>query len=729
MRDAARLNQLLARLTVAEKLDLVRGQADPTGTATGYLAGVERLGLPPLRFVDGPLGIADGPATGFPATLALGATWNPTLARRVGTALGRECRAHGHDVLLAPGLNIIRVPTGGRNFEYLSEDPHHCATLGAAYIEGVESTGVGATAKHFVANNQEQDRDVVDVVVSERTLREVYLPAFRAAVAADVSAVMTAYNQVNGTQMSAHRRLLREVLREEWGFEGITVSDWWGTHDTVGPATGGLDIEMPGVSPVTRRAPTNPGLALVAALDISGRLGLEVPLHWQLIDRLVADDGQPDPYPPAYFGADLRAAIDAGRVTESTLDRKARRVLALYDSVGLLDGSRATPPEVDADAHHALACQVATHGTVLLANDGLLPLDEQASLAVLGPGADRAKIGGGGSSAVRPRRRVSPTAGLADVAASVQFERGVSRVREPSPAAALRERVRPSGRPTGLAAARDAASEADVAVVVVEDAATESEDRSTMALPGAQDRLVRTVAAVNPRTVVVARTSGAVRMPWLDAVSAVVQAWYPGQADGTALADVLYGRDPGGRLPVTFGHQFDDYPVATERRYPGVDRQVHYEEGVLVGYRWFDAVDVTPAFPFGHGLSYGEFAYDTLTADRTASGLSVAVSVTNTADRPAREVVQLYASPPTSAVDRPRRELVGFESLRLAPGEQRQVSLSVPHRALARYAPDTGWVVDAGGYELAAGRSSRDLRVQTTIQLDRVDGPTGGLTD
>ena len=729
MRDAARLDRLLARLTVAEKLDLVRGQADPTGTATGYLAGVARVGLPPLRFVDGPLGITDGPATGFPATLALGATWDPTLARRVGTALGRECRASGHDVLLAPGLNIIRVPTGGRNFEYLSEDPALCATLGGAYVDGIESTGVAATAKHFVANNQEQDRDVVDVAVGERALREIYLPAFRAAVAADVSAVMAAYNRVNGTQMSAHRRLLRELLREEWGFDGITISDWWGTHDTVGPATGGLDVEMPGVSPVARRAPTNPGLALVAALDISGRLGLDVPLHWRIIDGLVADDGQPEPYPPAYFGADLRAAIDAGQVAESTLDRKVRRVLALYDSVGLLDGSRAAPPAVDADAHHALACRVATRGTVLLANDGLLPLDEEASLAVVGPGADTAKVGGGGSSAVTPRRRVSPAAGLADVAASVRCERGVSRIREPSPGAALLERVRHSGRPTGLAAARDAASAADVAVVVVEDAATESEDRPTMALPGVQDRLVRTVAAANPRTVVVSRTSGAIRMPWLDAVSAVVQTWYPGQADGTVLADVLYGRDPGGRLPVTFGHQFDDYPVATKRRYPGVDRQVHYEEGVFVGYRWFDAVDATPAFPFGHGLSYGQFDYAGLTIDRDATGLSVSVSVTNTADRPAREVVQLYASPPPTEVRRPQRELVGFEPLRLASGEQRRVSLSVPARALARYAPDTGWVVDAGVYELAAGRSSRDFRTWASIQLDAADDRTGSLTD
>lgn len=722
MTEADRVERLLSRLTLTEKLGLVRGTADPTGDATGYLPGVERLDIPPLRFVDGPLGVGSGTATAFPATVALGATWDPSLARTLGAAIGRECRASGHDVLLAPGLNVVRVPTGGRNFEYLSEDPLVAADVGAAYVAGVESTGVGATAKHFVANNQEHDRDVVDVVIDERTLREVYLPAFRAAVSAGVSAVMAAYNRVNGTHMSEHPGLLEGVLREEWGFDGVVVSDWWGTHGTVAPATGGLDLEMPGVSPVTRRAPTSRVLALVAMLDISGRLGLDVPLHWRVVDRLLADDGQPEPYPPSYFDEGLRAAVASGRVPVATLDTKVQRVLALYARLGLLDDPDRPRPAVDTGAHHALARRIATRGTVLLANDGLLPLDGSETLAVIGPEADTAKIGGGGSSAVTPRRRVSPVEGLASAAGGVRFEPGLTGIREPSPFAPLVDRVLPSGQPADLSTAREAARSADVTVVVVQDAAGESEDRATMALPGEQDWLVRTVAAVNPRTVVVSRTSGPVEMPWLEDVSAVVQTWYPGQADGEALADVLYGRDPGGRLPVTFGRRFDDYPVATDRRYPGADDRVHYDEGVFVGYRWFDREDVEPAFAFGHGLSYGSFAYDGLAVDRNGTGLSASVSVTNTADRPAREVVQLYVDAPETSVPRPERELVGFKTLRLSPDERRRVSLSIPRRRLARYALDAGWVVDAGTYELAVGRSSRDLRARESVGLD----PGGG---
>lgn len=712
----APVDRVLARLSTAEKLQLVQGGADPTGTATGYLSGVEHLGIPPLRFVDGPLGIADGTTTGFPATIALGAAWDPSLAREVGAALGRECRATGHDVLLAPGLNIIRVPTGGRNFEYLSEDPHLTARVGAAYVEGVESAGVAATAKHFVANNQERDRDIIDVVVDNRTLREVYLAPFRAAVSAGVSAVMTAYNRVNGTYMSEHRQLLNGVLRQEWGFDGVTLSDWWGTHGTVGPATGGLDVEMPGVSPVARRAPTNPALRAVATVDLSGRLGLDVPLHWRIIDRLVADDGQPDPYPPAHFD-DLEQAITTGQVTEATLDAKVRRVLRLYAQVGRIDGPDRSRPAVDANAHHALARRVAIRGTVLLANDGVLPFDGSETLAVIGPGADTAKIGGGGSSAVMPRRRVSPAVGLAERAAGTRVERGLTRIREPSPLAPLLERIRSSGRPSALSAARNAARSADAAVVVVEDAATESRDRPTMTLPGAQNRLVRTVAAANPRTVVVCRTSGPVQMPWLDAVSAVVQTWYPGQADGEALAAVLYGQDPGGRLPVTFGRDVDDYPTAPPRRYPGVDGRVHYDEGVFVGYRGFDRADVDPAFPFGHGLSYGSFTYGGLTVTADGTELSATVPVTNTAATTAREVVQLYVSPPAATVPRPASELVGFTSLQLAGGERRRVSLTVPYRHLARYDTDTGWVVDAGSYDVMIGRSSRDRRARASVSL------------
>ena len=734
MTDTERVDALLADLTLEEKLRLVRGRADPDGHATGYLPGVDRLGVPPLRLVDGPLGVRDREATAFPATIALGATWDPDLARRLGRALAAETRARGHDVLLAPGLNVVRVPTGGRNFEYPSEDPELTSAVGAAYVDGVETGGVGATAKHFVANNQEHRRDEVDAVASERALREIYLPGFRAAVDAGASAVMAAYNRVNGHYMSEHRELLDGVLREEWGFDGVVTSDWWGTHDAVAAAEGGLDLEMPGASVVELFAPHSRGLRAMLRVRLSDRLDLDPPLFWRPIDRWVADDGQPDPYPFDVFGDPLRRAVGDGLVAEATLDRKARHVLGLYDRLGMLDGgrssgSRDTAPSVDWDGHHDLARAVARRGTVLLANDGILPLDEGDSLAVVGPNADEAKVGGGGSSEVSPTRTVSPVEGLRARASGVTVERGVRRVANPSmfdvPGSGLRRRLR-SG--PDFEAAVGAAAAADVAVVVVQDGATEGEDRDSMALPGRQDRLVRAVSDANPRTVVVCRSSGPVEMPWADDAAAVLQTWYPGQADGAALADVLYGADPGGRLPVTVGRRFDDYPVAgDERRYPGVNEHVHYDEGVFVGYRGFDRDGVAPRFPFGHGRSYADFAYAGLAVERAETdgtggsdaALDVTVTVENRAGRPGRAVVQAYVEPPAPprGVDRPRRELGGFESVRLDGGERRTVSLSVSRRALARYDRRDGWTVDPGEYAVVVGRSSRDEQVRATVEM------------
>jgi beta-glucosidase len=723
MESTNRTAPLPEELSLAEQLRLIRGRADPDGRATGYLSGVDRLDIPPLRLVDGPLGVRDGEATAFPATIALGATWDPSLARRLGAAVASEARRKDHHVLLAPGLNVIRVPTCGRNFEYLSEEPLVSGRVGAAYIEGVESTGVAATAKHFVANNQERDRDEVDVVVDERTLREVYLPPFRTAVEAGVSTVMTAYNRVNGRHMSEHRELLDGLLREEWGFDGVTMSDWWGTHDAVAAANGGLDLEMPGVSPLELFAPRSRILRAIAGIGLSDRLDIDPPLYWRPIDRFVAEDGQPDPYPRAFFDEDLRRAIESGSVDRSLVAEKAGRILDLYERVGLIGRevplSRRT---IDREAANDLAREVAIRGTVLLANDGVLPLSGGETLAVVGPNADEAKIGGGGSSEVTPPRSVSPVSGLKKRAPVVTFERGVDRVPNPSmfdvPFGGVSRYVR-SNR--DVEAAVEAAEAADVAVVVVQDAATESEDRDGLGLPGEQNRLVAAVADANPRTVVVCRSSGPVTMPWLDDVAGVVQTWYPGQADGEALGAVLYGEDPGGRLPVTYGRRFSDYPIAGERRYPGTSGHVHYDEGVFVGYRGFDRAGVEPLFPFGHGLSYAAFEYDDPVVEDTESGLLVSVTVENTADRPGREVVQAYVSPPETDVDRPDRTLGGFRSVQLEGGDRREVEFTIPRRRLARYDPRTGWTVDSGEYGVTVGRFSRDARA--TVRL-RVDGET-----
>jgi beta-glucosidase len=727
--------ETVAEATLTEKLRLLSGRADPTGAATGYVEGIDRLSVDPLRLVDGPMGVTDGAATAFPATTALGATWSPELAREFGRALGRETRARGHDVVLAPAANLVRVPTCGRNFEYPGEDPHHAARLTAATVSGIESTGVGAAVKHFVANNQEQNRDRVDVLVRERALRELYLPAFRAGVDAGASVVMAAYNRVRGRHAAEHQRLLETILRREWGFTGVTVSDWWGTHDGPASLTAGLDLEMPGVSPITRRAPTSYLARAVAAVGLSERLGLDTPLYWRVIDRLVASDGQPDPYPPAMFDDSLRAAVSDGAVSTARIDEAARRVVTLIRQTP--ETSQRRSPETsqrhnpetsqrhNPGTNHELARRIATRGSVVLQNRGVLPLDDDDHLAVIGPRADGAKVGGGGSSAVTPTRTVDPVTALRSAVSTVTFERGVPRavVGQSAPLWRRVEQSAPLWRRVGwerhpqmdIAAATRAAAAAETAVVVVQDDAGESADRSSLQLPAPQNRLVAAVAAASSQTVVVCRTSGPVEMPWLDAVDAVVQTWYPGQADGEALAAVLLGRDPGGRLPVTFGAQFDDYPVAGDRRYPGVDDRVRYDEGVFVGYRGFDSTETTPTFPFGHGLSYADFEYTDPTATVDDETVSVGVTVENVTDRPGREVVQVYVDPPETAVPRPPRELCWFQSLELDGGESRRVSGTFPRRALARYDSVDGWTVDDGRYRVRFSHSSRDHRVSTVV--------------
>jgi beta-glucosidase len=633
--SSERVESLLSELRTEEKLRLLRGAPDPEGVATGYVPPVDRLGIPALRLVDGPLGVrpGDGSATAFPASISLAASWDPPLARAVGAAIARETRAYGQDVLLAPGVNIARVPQGGRNFEYYGEDPFLTSRLAVEYVEGVQSEGVMATVKHYVANNQETDRYDVSAVVGERALREIYLPAFHAAIEeGDVAAVMTAYNRVNGTHMSDHRRLLTEVLKGEWGFSGFVVSDWWGTESAIGAAHGGFDLEMPGV-PFEELPAAE---ALPDAIDPAA-----IPFPATL----------PDMHEGGLFGDPLRKALADGEISEEELDEKASRILRTMARFGLLDGDETgkkredrSDGELDTSEHRELARRAACEGTVLLKNDGVLPLDEDATVALCGPNADRAKLGGGGSSEVTPFAQVSPLDGLRERADEVTFKRGLAPITEfslfdafaPEGKADESDDADPtvdSGSGSGLdldskASLDDAvaaAETADCVVVVVEDDTTEGEDRSTLELPGGQDTLIEQVAAAAERTVVVRRTSGPVEMSWVEDIDALLEAWYPGQAEGAALADVLYGdHDPGGRLPVTFGHSAAEYPTASEESFPGVDRETRYDEGVFVGYRYFDREGTDPLFPFGHGLSYAEFEYgdpaiESVGSDHTSS--------------------------------------------------------------------------------------------------------------
>ncbi|ELY95643.1 beta-glucosidase family protein [Natrialba taiwanensis] len=707
---------LLEELTLAEKIRLVHGAADPDGTATGYVPGNDRLGIPPVTVVDGPLGVrAMGErATAFPASIALAASWNPELAREFGTAIGRETAAHDQDVLLGPGVNIIRTPTGGRNFEYYSEDPHLSARMGVGTIEGIQSAGVSATVKHYVANNQETNRYEVSADVSERALRELYLPAFRAAVEeGDVDAVMTAYNRVNGIYMSDHERLLSDVLKGEWDFDGLVVSDWWGTRSTVDAARAGLDLEMPGV---------------------------ELTEYFPEMD---ADSFDDDPNPPngtssdfppipdvsAYFGEPLREAIESGEIDESILDDKVSRLLSMLESTGRQNVAKCetgspsddSTGELDTPAHRELARDIAIEGTVLLTNDGVLPLSESDSVAVIGPNADAAKLGGGGSSEVSPFTETGPLAGIESRAADVSFERGVNPIAESSffgDSELADANGSASAAETSIDDAVSAAASADCAVVIAQDDATEFTDRDSIELPGRQNDLIDAVAEAAERTVVVLRTSGPVELPWLDAVDAVLETWYPGQADGEALAAVLFGdADPGGRLPVTFGRSAADYPTADETAFPGTDDVAQYEEGVFVGYRYFDDCDIEPLFPFGHGQSYATFEYDDVTVSETDDGCDVTVDLRNVGTRAGKAVVQVYVGKSAAPVPTPERELAGFESVELGAGDSATVPVSLAREAFAYYDENSGWIVPDGSNTVHVGRSSRDIRATADVDV------------
>lgn len=694
-----RVESLIDELTLDEKLELLHGAPDPEGVATGYIPPIERLDIPPLRLVDGPLGIraAGESATAFPASIALAASWNPALAQEQGVAMGREARAHDQDVLLAPGMNIIRVPHGGRNFEYYSEDPLLSSRLGVGYIEGVQSENVIATAKHYVANNQETNRYEVSAEVSERALREIYLPSFRAAVEADVGSVMPGYNRVNGTHMSDHRVLLSDVLKDEYEFDGFVVSDWWGTESTVGAASAGLDVEMPGVSFADRQSEELPDDTDPEDIDFPETL--------------------PDMHEGGLFGEPLREAIEVGDVDEETINEKVRRLLETMERFGILDGKR-PDGALDTPEHRQLARRIAAEGTVLLKNDGVLPLDDDATVALIGPNADAAKLGGGGSSEVEPFTQTSPVDGLRERATDLSFERGVSPIPESSLFDAFADDEDASNeRDANLDDAVTAAETADCAVVVVQDDATETMDRDDLRLPGGQDELVEAVANAAERTVVVLRTSGPVELPWVEEVNAVVETWYAGQADGDALAAVLYGDvDPGGRLPVTFGRRAADYPTSTPERFPGVDDVAEYDEGVFVGYRYFDREGTEPLFPFGHGLSYTTFEYGEPTVEHDSNRIDLIIPVRNTGERRGTEVVQVYVREDDPSIPRPDRELCSFAKLRLDADERKRVSVTLDRDAFAHY--DDGWTVSSGTYTLLVGRSSRDIRTTATVDME-----------
>lgn len=609
------------------------------------------------------------PATCFPTAVSLASTWDVDLVREVGRAIGTEALALGVDVVLGPGLNLKRHPLCGRNFEYFSEDPVVSGALAAALVEGIQERGVGTSVKHFAVNNQESHRFVVDAVVDERTLRELYLAAFEHVVTTQrPRTVMAAYNRVNGAHATENAELLG-ILRDEWGFDGLVMSDWGAVADRAAGVAAGLDLEMP----------ASQGL-------------------W--------DD-------------EVLAVVADGTLAEEAVTTSAQRVLDLVAASPY--GPDRTPGHGTGDQrleeHDALARRVAAAGTVLLANDGILPLAGPGRIAVIGDFARTPRYQGAGSSQVNAARVTSALDALRARGVTVDFAAGYDPLHSRDDAALLAEAV-------------ETARQADVAVVFVGlPPVHESEgfDRDTLALPPQHDALVTTVAAANPRTVVVLQNGAPVVMPWRDRVAAIVETYLGGQAGGAAVVDVLFGdAEPAGRLAESFPASLDD--VAATPWFPGEPHQVEYREGLAVGYRHTVTAGVEPAFPFGFGLSYTTFTWTDVRVDRGAlaagESVTVRVTVTNTGSRPGADVVQVYLHDATGVVARPLRELAGFASVRLAAGETREVAVEVPARAFAFWDVRAhGWRTPSGRFDVEVARNAHD--VVATVPLDM----TGDVAD
>jgi beta-glucosidase len=654
-----RAQGIVAQMTLDEKIQQLHGIKTDTEYRT--VPAIPRLGVPKLLLTNGPAGVSTGGvtqprATALPAPIALAASFDLTQADAYGDLMGQEVLSVGRNVLEGPTVNIARVPVGGRNFESYGEDPYLASRFTVRTIQAIQARGVIANVKHYFANNQEASRFSINNDIAERTMREIYLPAFEASVKeAKVGSFMCAYPRINGTFNCENRLVLTDILRRDWGFDGFVFSDFGAVHSTVPSANAGLDLETP-----------------------TGK----------------------------FFNATaLKAALDAGTVSIATINEKLVRRFTKMIEFGLFERPPTITP-IPAAEHGATARLLAQQGMVLLKNANVggapvLPLAPASLSSIALIGKDAAKTGGGGSSRVLPLYTVTPSAGMRSRAGG-----GVTVTTNPG---------------TDTAAAAAAARAATVAVVMVEDSSTEGRDRANLALPGNQDALISAVVAANPRTVVVLKTSGPVLMPWLSRVPAVLQAWYPGEEDGNAVADVLFGRfNPSAKLPMTFPARAADQPTNTPAQYPGVDGTAHYSEGIFVGYRHYDARGIAPLFPFGHGLSYTTFEYANLRITRGAgTAVTVEADVTNTGNRIGGETVQLYVgSPAPAGVQEAPRELQGFQKMRLSPGQTGHFTFTLDARAFSFWdATAHRWRVAGGQYRIEVGRGSRDLRLNGTVTL------------
>ncbi|HXR66636.1 MAG TPA: glycoside hydrolase family 3 C-terminal domain-containing protein [Ktedonobacteraceae bacterium] len=824
MRD---LEDLLRQMTLQEKVSMLAG-ANMWQTVS-----IERLGIPAIKVTDGPNGARGGggftdgiKAACFPAGIALASTWNPAMVGRVGQALAQEARTKGASVLLAPTINIHRSPLNGRNFECYSEDPYLTGRMAVAYIQGVQSQGVGATVKHYVCNDSEYQRNSISSEVDERTLRETYLAPFQAAVQEGKPwAIMASYNKINGTFASENPYTLTDILRKEWGFDGVAMSDWFGTQSTADSVNAGLDLEMPG------------------------------PANWR--------------------GEKLLQAFERGEVSEATIDESVRRLLRLIERADAFEHPHEGPEQaIDRPEHRAVAREAAAEGIVLLKNTReMLPLQaaKLTSLAIIGPNAKTARIMAGGSAQVNAHYAITPfeaivaragehvqvgyemgctnhnllplmdtnllttdtgehrmeveyfnssdlsgapvasalnessillwmgnmpervnaqqfsvratahftpetnggysfslvSAGLsrllldgqevidnwtqqrpgetffgmgsAEISYSIELTGGQAYTltleysKSNAPLAAVRLGCLMPLPANALERAAALAASSDVALVFAGlSAEWESEgfDRPDLELVGEQQALIEAVAAANKNTVVVLNTGSPISMPWLNQVAAVIEAWYPGQECGNAIADVLFGDvNPSGKLTETFPLRLQDNPAYIN--YPGENGQVRYGEGIFVGYRYYEKKQIETLFPFGFGLSYTSFSYDALNLSAREIGpdetLNVSIDITNTGQRAGQEIVQLYIRDKAASVQRPDKELKAFAKVHLEAGERQAVTLSITRDALAYYdILKRAWIAEAGEFEVLVGSSARDIHATGTFTLtesSRFGGP------
>ena len=698
-----RIEKLIKKMTLEEKVGLLHGNSK------FYVAGVERLGIPEWSLSDGPHGVraeinrhdwayagwTNDSASYFPTGTAFAAAWTPELAYRRGEVLGEEARWRKKDVLLGPGVNIIRSPLCGRNFEYMSEDPYMNSVLAVAYIKGLQSRDVACSVKHFAVNNQETNRTTVDVECSERALREIYLPAFKAAVQeGGALTVMAAYNKFRGEFCAENNYLVRKILRNEWGFDGVYVTDWGAAHSTVPSMEAGLDVEM-----------------------------------GTLIDK----------YEDWYYANPLIEAVKSGKVPMSLVDEKVGDVLRVMIKTNVLDPKkRFGPGSMNTKEHQQATYDAAAEAIVLLKNqNNLLPLDFSSikSLAVIGDNATRKHSNGGLSSEIKAVYEVTPLEALRAKwgdKVDIRFAQGYEKLstfvegsNNGQSSGTFSSKTQESD--ALLKEAVEVARTSDVALLVCglnHDYDTESFDRLNMDIPYGQVKLIQEVVKANPRTIVVMIAGSPLNMAAVDICSpAIVWAWFNGMEGGNALVDVLSGKvNPSGKMPFTTPVSLDQSPAHALGNFPGRDLKVNYEEDILVGYRWFDTKGLPVVYPFGYGLSYTTFDYSNLNTDKEtydqADTIQATFTLTNTGDREGAEVAQLYVSDPVCSVMRPVKELKGFKKVFLKPGESRRITLDIPVSSLAFYSEaQSQFVVEPGEFILQLGASASDIKQRISVEV------------